>query len=837
MSTTAIAVQVARISAASSSNSSYLLAPTGDEAVQGVDNGTANGLKLPKAHAQFEQLWSQTLSDYTKKTDIDLSNHPLADVLSGLQSPEDICDIFQARIKRFRHDDSRWGRLRNYYVKPIVDALLIINDTLGDAAGASAVIPGGKVIFVAFGALLAATKGVSNRYDALVSLLQEVEFSIRSIHLRTSNTTSLGDLSMSIASLILAHVLDVFALATKFFSTTDRSCARLFHYGQSLANRTDMQEALKRLRVLTELESRAILSETRVDADICRNIAVDLREKLSMMVSTHERDSMSLAIVDRVVNSISQRLTAIQNELRQVLTAQEEANISVLLGRLDRVDHADLDAQRRMGCLQGTRVDVLQSLRVWSQTTSSPCIYWLNGMAGTGKSTIARSFARQLQKAGALGGSYFCSRESLAALSDTQRIIPTLAGALAGFDVQYEVALLSVLKQYSFGARPSSWTLKLQVERLFVEPFTRFMRRMTTSPTPVLVIDALDEAEDATVGDLLDALVSVARKLPVKFFLTSRPEKHIRRRFDSRVLYDTLKLHNIEAMVVKADIRRYIKYRFREILERFKGYTTFPKHWPSDSDTESLVSLSGSLFIYAFTTTEYVGGKNPVKRLEDVLHVGHQSLSTVNPLNDLDRIYQFILSSATSHGTRDELNLTRRILSAILASRESLDMITLAWFLKLEVYEIRTALDELHAVINIPRDDDGEALSTLHASFGDYLTDSNRAHKDMHISVEDGHNDLASACFTAMLSDDLHFSISGALTSYLPNSEQNLNVIPSHIAHACGHWTEHVLGIRSPSKSIIDKMEEFFLSKLLFWLECCSALATPSGSIEPIVAG
>ena len=61
----------------------------------------------------------------------------------------------------------------------------------------------------------------------------------------------------------------------------------LDHYGQSLMNRKDMQEALQRLRSLTALETRAISSETRVDVAECRKMAEEIRlESTAMKLGT-----------------------------------------------------------------------------------------------------------------------------------------------------------------------------------------------------------------------------------------------------------------------------------------------------------------------------------------------------------------------------------------------------------------------------------------------------------------------------------------------------------------------------------------------------------------------
>jgi len=43
----------------------------------------------------------------------------------------------------------------------------------------------------------------------------------------------------------------------------------------------------------------------------------------------------------------------------------------------------------------------------WCDDPNSKCIFWLNGMAGTGKSTISRTIARELAEKKRLAASFF----------------------------------------------------------------------------------------------------------------------------------------------------------------------------------------------------------------------------------------------------------------------------------------------------------------------------------------------------------------------------------------------------------------------------------------------
>ncbi|KAJ6454971.1 hypothetical protein C8R45DRAFT_597186 [Mycena sanguinolenta] len=110
------------------------------------------------------------------------------------------------------------------------------------------------------------------------------------------------------------------------------------------------------------------------------------------------------------------------------------------LDKLGWIDAATINSQHSEGCLKGTRVELLADLQAWSRDPNSPKIFWLDGMAGTGKSAIARSFSHLLQKHNQLGGSFFCLRGD-ANRSNPKHIIPTLAVQFASQDETYKFKL------------------------------------------------------------------------------------------------------------------------------------------------------------------------------------------------------------------------------------------------------------------------------------------------------------------------------------------------------------------------------------------------------------
>ena len=62
-------------------------------------------------------------------------------------------------------------------------------------------------------------------------------------------------------------------------------------------------------------------------------------------------------------------------------------------------------------CLPDTRLDVLREIKTWAEDGSDErCVFWLSGMAGTGKSTIARTVAREQLAQNQLGATFVFSK-------------------------------------------------------------------------------------------------------------------------------------------------------------------------------------------------------------------------------------------------------------------------------------------------------------------------------------------------------------------------------------------------------------------------------------------
>jgi len=254
----------------------------------------------------------------------------------------------------------------------------------------------------------------------------------------------------------------------------------------------------------------------------------------------------------------------------------------------------------RQGCLRGTRKEVLWEIEQWLTGKSDQHIFWLNGLAGTGKSTIAQTFAERSFADGRLGAGFFCSRD-YENRSNLQAIFPTLAFQLAHHEPLFQKQLLQVLKTWPDAGQES---LCSQMEKLIVGPL-----QAANIPT-LIIIDALDECKDEEPASaILSILSRYVNQIPnVKFFITGRPEPRIRSGFHLKSLVhitEVLKLHEVKPEVVDSDIELFFSTQFARLAQN-RSDCDLTEDWPSPSDIKILCRKAAGFFIYASTVVKFV---------------------------------------------------------------------------------------------------------------------------------------------------------------------------------------------------------------------------------------
>jgi NACHT domain len=324
-------------------------------------------------------------------------------------------------------------------------------------------------------------------------------------------------------------------------------------------------------------------------------------------------------------------------------------------------------------CLPDTRTDVLTQIREWADGHHQKCIFWLNGMAGTGKSTIALTVARQYHTRNQLGASFFFSRGG-GDLSNAGKFFTSVAVQLAHQSPSLMRCICeAIAKNTDIGTR----VLSEQWELLVIGPLTKAEADSLQSPL-LLVIDALDECEDERdVTFILKLLASASTitAIQLRVLVTSRPETPIRLGFREMagILHRDLVLHNVPQEIINHDITVYFQQELKDIEL-------------SAEIIACLTEKACGLFIWAATACRFIrnGKRVASKRLSLILEGGK---SERNPEKELDQIYKKVLSDSIS-GDYDEdekeelFDLFRTIVRAIVALSSPLSAGALARLLK-----------------------------------------------------------------------------------------------------------------------------------------------------------
>jgi hypothetical protein len=484
-------------------------------------------------------------------------------------------------------------------------------------------------------------------------------------------------------------------------------------------------------------------------------------------------------------------------------------------------------------CMENTRTALLADIWAWIESSSDTVVFWLNGLAGTGKSTVARSVCHRLAQEGLLGASFFVSRQQ-ADRRDAANIIRTIAYQLAVRNSAFKNAACTALRERPelTMARP----LHEQVSQLLLRP----AQSLSSGPGLVLVVDALDECftdvRGRHGGQLLPILVRGLLTLSgrLKLFITSRAEPTIQRDFEelaSSAQQKVTRLHDLDHGMVENDIRTYLTGSFSEIVTERRSAQL--ASWPPPGIIEVLVKRSAALFVYAATAVRFVGDVqySPRARLDFLL--AHQEGKQVakSPYRMLDNLYLQVLVDAVRTQGDDADDLCRRlrtIVGAVILLRYPLLADALASLLDLDADETQLVLERLSAVVLL---ESGVPVRTFHPSFPEFMTDSGRC-GDLRffVSASLHHGQLAHRCL-AIMNQHLRYDICEIRDPSIANAEvPNLDArlrshVPEELRYACHCWVFHL-----PDASTLNELKkdlhEFVNRHLLHWIELLSLLGS-----------
>ena len=476
----------------------------------------------------------------------------------------------------------------------------------------------------------------------------------------------------------------------------------------------------------------------------------------------------------------------------------------------------------RHGCLRGTRKDVLWEIEQWLIAERGQRVFWLNGLAGTGKSTIAQTFAETSFADGKLGASFFCSRD-FTDQSNLRAIFPTLAFQLAYQYPRFRKELLQVLK-----ARPDVGheSLCSQMEKLIVGPLK------AAHISTLIIIDALDECKDKEPASaILSTLSRYMDEIPeVKFFITGRPEPRIRSGFrlaPLRPITEVLRLHDVEPSSVDNDIKLFFRTRLTDIAKT-RSDCDFTEDWPNSSDINILCEKAAGFFIYASTVVKLFTSRNRTltEQLDRIISFPQ---STVHEgRSGIDLLYAQVLEQAVDDTDTDAEEIYSRfrtVVGAALLAFNPLPVKALSDLLR--VSSISTTLHSLHSLLLIPDPKTEDPIRPFHKSFPDFLTDPKRCgDKWFFVKPTVYHTEILLSCLNFMrerLKKNICNLDDYAILSEVKDlSTRRKDYIGGALEYASCFWTKHLLEIpgSSPHVGEVQKaIDGFFMMHLLDWME------------------
>ncbi|QKD62608.2 uncharacterized protein FOBCDRAFT_254524 [Fusarium oxysporum Fo47] len=451
----------------------------------------------------------------------------------------------------------------------------------------------------------------------------------------------------------------------------------------------------------------------------------------------------------------------------QAKLAQRKAAIEIL----PLAEGAAFDSQAEQhnpGCLKNTRVALLAQIAAWIEDENAKTIFWLNGMAGTGKSTISRTVAASAQRKDKLGATFFFKQGETDRGSLT-KFFTTLARHLAANQPANDTGIFEKTSQVQF-------------KRLIIDPLVASAKSLPDSCTIAIVIDALDECEKAEDIKLLIDLLSqtaIIEKPKIRVLITSRPELPVRLGFSA-----------MPQNVVEQDIATYLRHDMSKIRKEWNASVAEDRRidptWPESKDIGILAKRAAPLFIFAATMCRF-----------QLLRLLAQN--NTSDTSRMGLVYSPALNQLIAGASETE---RKDIL------RSPLSTTSLSRFLGTPRDEIDLLLDNLHSVLSIPTTPN-RPVRMLHLSFRDYLLDrSNRAQNPFWISGKGMSRYLTKVCLATMkirLKVDICGVRSPETKPANITRKQVTTCLPPELA-----------GLND---DIISSLEDFFKNRLLMWME------------------
>jgi len=483
---------------------------------------------------------------------------------------------------------------------------------------------------------------------------------------------------------------------------------------------------------------------------------------------------------------------------------------------LSRLKDVKTGYDRDLCCMDGTRKSILEQTIAWVsdglEQTDGRNTYWIYGLPGIGKTSLAHSICASLHDKEQLAGAFFCRRDD-PELKEPRNILPTLIHKLAILFPPFRSIVAGCLRNDP-NVRPESMRPTL---------FLDFIRKLPRPPkkTLVFVIDALDECggPESRPG-VLQALTDATACAPwLKVIITSRQEVDIQRFFDSPTQLLHLRCDLTVDKETTSDLQTFAKHRF----DRVASTRHLQSPWPEPSLFDQLISRAEGLFIFIETLARaLVDCEDATELLTRTLH------DSASPgLASLYGLYASIVSARRASTSAK----FRRVVGVLLitAPYRPLCDETIAELAGAKPDLVKMWVDDLGSMFY--RDEGASGgVRVRHLSISDFFV-SDDCQGDYQVNLRDANVNLGIACLEKMV-EQLRFNICGLEDSRLANADVKglASRIKEHISDALQYsslyWPNHLCFTPDTrERRLLDMLRKFFEGPYaLFWVEVLSIM-------------
>ncbi|KAG8814558.1 hypothetical protein FRC18_001908, partial [Serendipita sp. 400] len=456
-------------------------------------------------------------------------------------------------------------------------------------------------------------------------------------------------------------------------------------------------------------------------------------------------------------------------------------------------------------CEPGTRTDVLDAIRKWVvdiETTEQ--IFWLNDAAGTGKSTIAATLAKEWQLNQILAGRFFFSPNA-----DTTRTTSVFCLAIAKDMARLQRNIKDVveraLEKLSFD-HPSYFNVQFQ--QLIVGP----LQSLKISHPVCLVIDALDNCiAKEERKKLLEALLRRASSIKhLKILLTSRPLPDICDILQSSdiVCGKDIRLLDINAPAHK-DVSIFVGNKLRNIA------------FVSEEHRQMIVSQANGLFLYASTVCSML---ETSRRRAEILKILSASQAPQKMETRMDDLYLSVLRQALFDEKAAQILM--EILCTIIVAFQPISINTISAFLP-ENHQVEDLVQDLGGVLK--DGDPDRPIKVVHPTFREFVLSNRERANGFLVDSPTSHATVANACVN-VLEQFLEYDILGvqAEDQLLPRNSDvpflgqliEKQTTPA-VRYATAYWAHHATDA-DISLEMWTFIRHFLARQLLCWVELMS---------------